>query len=53
MKEETASELKDPKALGKLATKVVGDRQLLQLLSEKVYKLMLEDLRQQKERSKK
>ncbi|HLO85890.1 MAG TPA: hypothetical protein VK203_12900 [Nostocaceae cyanobacterium] len=45
-------EKQDPKKLGKLAAKVIGDQKLLRSLSDKVYKLMLEDLRQQKERSK-
>jgi len=38
------------KALAKLATKVMSDRQLLWKLTDKVYKLMNEDLHQQKER---
>lgn len=51
MKDEKKDQ--DPKALGKVAAKVMSDRQLLQSLSDKVYKLMLEDIRLQKERSKK
>lgn len=39
------------KAVSKLAAKVMQDRQLLLMLSDKIYELMLEDLRQQRERS--
>jgi hypothetical protein len=39
-------------AIAKLAAKVMSDRELLSTLSEKVYELMLEDLRHQKERGK-
>ncbi|BAZ32220.1 hypothetical protein NIES4074_47220 [Cylindrospermum sp. NIES-4074] len=42
----------DPKAVAKLAGKVIGDRQLLSKLSDRVYELILEDLRHQKERGK-
>jgi hypothetical protein len=38
------------KAVAKLAAKVMGDRQLMSMLSNKVYQLMLDDLRLQKER---
>ncbi|MBD2364273.1 hypothetical protein [Anabaena sp. UHCC 0399] len=40
------------KLLLKLAYKVMRDRQLLQILGDRVYELMLEELRLQKERSK-
>lgn len=40
------------KAVAKLAGKVIGDRQLLWKLADKVYGLMIEDLQQQKERIK-
>lgn len=49
----TTSENQDKyQAVAKLAGKVMRDRQLLSVLSDKVYELMLEDLRHQKERSK-
>ncbi|MBE9210186.1 hypothetical protein IQ244_27560 [Nostoc sp. LEGE 06077] len=38
------------KKLAKLAGKVMRDRQLLWKLTDKVYKLMKDDLKQQKER---
>jgi hypothetical protein len=38
--------------LSKLASKVMRDRQLLQMLGDKVYELMLEELRLKKERNK-
>ncbi|MBU7581707.1 MAG: hypothetical protein KAF91_02130 [Nostoc sp. TH1S01] len=40
------------KILAKLAGKVMCDRQLLWKLTDKVYELMKEDLKQQKERIK-
>ena len=40
----------EQKAVAKLAAKVMGDRQLMSMLSDKVYQLMLDDLRLQKER---
>lgn len=40
------------KLLLKLAGKIMCDRQALQTLSDRVYELMLEDLRLQKERNK-
>ncbi len=40
----------DPEAVLRLASKVRGDRKLLKKLSDRVYQLMLEDLRYQKER---
>jgi hypothetical protein len=42
----------DPQAILKLAGKVMSDRRLLKKLSERVYELMLEDLRYQRERHK-
>jgi len=38
------------KALAKLVGKVMGDRQLIWKLTDKVYELMQEDLKQQKEK---
>lgn len=40
------------KVLSKLAAKVMRDRQLLQMLSDRIYELVREDLRLQKERNK-
>lgn len=49
----TPSENQDKsKASAKLAGKVIRDQQLLWKVSDRVYELMLEDLRHQKERSK-
>ncbi|YAF95378.1 MAG: hypothetical protein AB3A66_22920 [Nodularia sp. CChRGM 3473] len=41
----------DHKAVAKLAAKVMRDRQLMVILSDKVYQLMQDDLHHQKERS--
>ena len=40
------------KAVAKLAGKIMDNPQLLWMLSDRVYELMLEDLRHQKERRK-
>ncbi len=48
---EASSKHDSSQAMAKLATKVMGDRKLLSILSEEVYKLMLNDLRHQRERN--
>ncbi|MBD2440763.1 hypothetical protein [Nostoc sp. FACHB-110] len=40
------------KILAKLAAKVMCDRQMLWKLTDKIYRMMIEDLQQQKERIK-
>ncbi|MBW4557879.1 MAG: hypothetical protein KME59_18460 [Trichormus sp. ATA11-4-KO1] len=40
----------DHKAVAKLAAKIMRDRQLMVILSDKVYQLMQDDLHHQKER---
>ncbi|WP_236141466.1 hypothetical protein [Nostoc sp. CMAA1605] len=37
--------------LAKLAGKILGDRQLLETLGDRIYELMLEELRLKKERN--
>ncbi|WP_427162155.1 hypothetical protein ACQFX9_11675 [Aliinostoc sp. HNIBRCY26] len=37
--------------LAKLAGKILGDRQLLEMLGDRVYEVMLEELRLKKERN--
>ncbi|MFB8788172.1 MAG: hypothetical protein U7123_04835 [Potamolinea sp.] len=46
----TTNEQEDRADLSKLAAKVLEDPMLLQMLSDRVYQLMLEDLRNQRER---
>lgn len=46
----TINEQKDNTEISKLAAKVLEDPLLLQMLSDRVYQLMLEDLRNQRER---
>lgn len=46
----TTNEQEDRAEISKLAAKVLEDPLLLQILSDRVYQLMLEDLRNQRER---
>ncbi|MEB3151507.1 MAG: hypothetical protein VKL60_21130 [Sphaerospermopsis sp.] len=47
-----ADNIDKQKALAKLAVKIMRDRQLLAMFTDKIYAIMLEDLQQQKERLK-